>query len=192
MFTDPAIIRLLLKDPRVDCNWVNHRGRTALHEAVANGKLVGVETLLADPGCRFSREPLLNKREALNGMTALHLATLHSHYNITLSLLAQPEINDLPIDHKGRTPLHLAVEAGDTTIIRILLKHYACRPASDLDRKDHTGQTPLQLAARHKDHLAIGELIRDGRFDVNSCDMGCQTPLHIGTVAGPTAPTREY
>jgi hypothetical protein len=189
MFTDPAIVRLLLGGLRVDCSWVEYRGCIALHEAVANGKLVGVETLLEGPVCRFSRGPLLNQPEVLDDMTALHLATLHSHHNIILSLLAQPEINDLAIHHKSRTPLRLAGEAGYTTVIRILLKRYGL--PSLLPRRGYTGRTPLHLAARYKDHLAIGELLPDGRFDANSCDMGYQAPLHIGTVAGPTTSTRE-
>lgn len=111
MFTDPVIVRLLLGGLRVDCSWVGHRGCTALHEAVANGKLVGVETLLEDPVCRFSRGPLLNQPEMLDYMAALHLVALHSHHNIILSLLAQPEINDLAI-HPPQEPHTTAPSRG--------------------------------------------------------------------------------
>jgi len=72
---------------------------------------MGVETLLEGPVRRLSRGPLLSQLEVLDDMMALHLATLHSHHNIILSLLAHPEIDDLPIDHKSRTPLHLAGES---------------------------------------------------------------------------------
>jgi len=71
---------------------------------------MGAETLLEGPARRFSRGPLLSQLKVLDGMMALHLATLHSHHDITLSLLAHPEINDPPIDH-SRMPLHLAGES---------------------------------------------------------------------------------
>ncbi|CUS10998.1 unnamed protein product [Tuber aestivum] len=122
--TDPAIIRLLLGDSRVDCSWADSKGRTALQAAVANGNLVSVETLLADPRCQFSQQHLLNEPGEVDGMTALHPATPNSCHNIVPCLLAQLEINDLPIDRSDHTPPRPAVEAGDLAAVLILHNLY--------------------------------------------------------------------
>ncbi|KAG0641012.1 hypothetical protein HOY80DRAFT_999694 [Tuber brumale] len=130
--TDPAVIRLLLGDPRMDS------GCTALRLAVTGGNYVSAEALLTDPGNRFSRLHLFKSRRRWTARRPCTSQRFVPPYHIVLCL-TKSEINDMPIDDRGRTPLHLAVEAGNSVIIRILLKRYARRPDSLLPRSQGPG-----------------------------------------------------
>ncbi|KAG0720597.1 E3 ubiquitin-protein ligase HACE1 [Chionoecetes opilio] len=116
-------------------------GRTALHNAAAEGLLQVVKVLLyykANPTRR-------SKMEEDNGGTALHLAAEGGHLEVMEELL-QAKANVEVFDSKGRQASHRAASRGHRTALEMLHSHGA-----DMDARDAGKATPLHFAAFHGD-----------------------------------------
>mmetsp|Transcript_396 Transcript_396/g.1358 ORF Transcript_396/g.1358 Transcript_396/m.1358 type:complete len:480 (-) Transcript_396:49-1488(-) len=73
----------------------------------------------------------------------------------------------------GRSPLHVAAQAGHATVVSALLSWQA-NPAT----VDHGGQTPLHYAASHG-HDFMVSLLLSANADAQAVDSRGQTPLHV-------------
>ena len=112
------------------------------------------------PHCRrlLEHPALLNACEP-KGRSVLYYAITYGHAALAAEIAANPRFThaSLPAT-RGRTPLHLAVAAGQPGTVRALL----ARKDVSVSPKDATGQTPLDLA-RQRDHadliLLLGERI---------------------------------
>ena len=71
------------------------------------------------------------------------------------------------------TPLHLAVEKNDETLVKLLLKNDA-----DVDIQDGVGDTPLHVSA-HRKIFGISQLLIESGCNINLSNFIGRTPLDL-------------
>ena len=81
-------------------------------------------------------------------------------------------------DHKGKTPLHRASQAGHVKITRLLLENGA-----ELEPTDPTGSTPLFDAAHHGRTAVVEILLAEGA-NLSHLDNRGETPLFAAARGG--------
>jgi len=75
-------------------------------------------------------------------------------------------------DKDGRTPLHVAAQAGHKPVVELLVARGA-----DLNARDEDSRTPLHLAAA-EGHKDVVEFLLDKGADVDVKDKAAWTPVH--------------
>ncbi|MEW6355693.1 MAG: ankyrin repeat domain-containing protein [Planctomycetota bacterium] len=109
--------------------------------------------------------------------TAVHEAARDGNEEMLIESLAEDDRSDLRLtDNDGRTPLHVATEAGQLHIVELLI-----RKGAEVDVRDYAEQTPLHYAAHVREpaysELIAERLIENGA-DMNAVDRYGHTPLH--------------
>lgn len=107
--------------------------KSLIHEAAKKGDISEVRSLL-------SRGAHINDLEERTNSTPLHYAVIYKHKDLVCFLLER-RANPSAVNICGHAVLHCAVNAGDESIIKLLLKYGA-----DLDAVDRYGQTPKDMA----------------------------------------------
>ena len=171
----------------------------------------GVEQLSHDGGESVTKLPPMLLQESDDAelgrygyklcRTALALASLHGHHEVVAMLQAHEEK-----DATGKTPLHLACQAGHLTVVRLLFER-GCKAASrapgkatllhlaagyghskllawmleaklfkNVDLKDSQGESALHLACSEADLDCMKLLLNNGA-DPNLADRSKQLPL---------------
>ncbi|KAM0348148.1 hypothetical protein ACHAP4_011103 [Fusarium culmorum] len=114
----------------------------------------------------------LNEMDDETGQTALHSAILWGHREI-VEALSNSDIDLLVVDHRGMTPLELAIEMGDPEIVQILLDKGA-----KVDERTKNGHLITGRAAFLGHHMILDRLISAGaQFQVNSADNDTVEPI---------------
>uniref|UniRef100_A0AAY4BZ81 RHD domain-containing protein n=1 Tax=Denticeps clupeoides TaxID=299321 RepID=A0AAY4BZ81_9TELE len=200
-------VRFLLDVQRHLCGVQDENGDTPLHMAIIHQQPTVVQQLLHSIS-RIPQQNILNKLNNL-GQSPLHLAVITKQTKVAEVLLragADPSL----LDKGGRTVVHLAAHSGDEVMLRLLLSHLEERHSHLVNTADFAGLYPLHLAVRkggerclrllveggakinaqeHKSgftslHLAV----RDNQFklkaDINLCNFGGNTPLHLAASQG--------
>ena len=110
---------------------------TALNLAAMYGRVAITQRLLSEPNVEVNIKNHL-------GHTPLSLASWYAHLEIVQLLLDHPATIIDPTDEEdGQTPLSLAVEQGNTSIVeQLLLK------GANPNSQDRYGRTPLAYAAK--------------------------------------------
>lgn len=143
----------------------DYKGRTALHLAVAAGKIEMVKTLLG-------QQPRADtEAKDRNGQAPLHYAVERGQDNI-VELLVKVEADKDIQDRQGETPLHYAAKKGQEVMANFLIKEGASTEVRNIDKK-----TPLWLAARNG-HEGIAKLLVKAGADFDVPDKFGQAPLH--------------
>ncbi|GFG19250.1 ankyrin repeat protein [Aspergillus udagawae] len=159
---DEELVQLLL-DSGSDIHARDIEGVAPLHLSIRQANVSMVQKLL-----RYSRRDHSTATPGVNhGISAepppLCLATSQGSVDIWMP--------------KGRTPLHLAAENGDRSVVQVLLNHTDI----DLHARDEWESTALHEAAK-RGHLAVVKLIlAEPSIDVNAKDRNDATPLWWAT-----------
>lgn len=114
------------------------------------------------------------------GETLLHYAARYKHLELLRSIFARnpPDEFLLALDHRNRTPLHIAVESNFLEGITLLLD--ACAGAVDMENVD--GLTPLDSAIECGSNPAVERLLAyENRHSQRTLDAGLELAVHMGT-----------
>ncbi len=114
-------------------------------------------------------------REVQDGWTPLHVAASKGTRTDIEQLLAQGARKDAE-DNKGRTPLFIAVEFGNSEAIQVLCE----RKADCTVKEDEHGMTPLHVAS-WKGLDSIAEILLANGASVDETDKNKKTPLHVAS-----------
>lgn len=126
------IIKLLLKMPNIDANYISTAG-TALMRAVESGNKESVEILLADPRVN------IDINSPAHGGTALMIAAVHTEHDIyreIMELLLQNGAGLSGEDSKKRNLLTIVLENGDDLTIDLLRRYGVTINLSESDSKE--------------------------------------------------------
>ncbi|XP_053068857.1 caskin-1 isoform X2 [Acinonyx jubatus] len=211
----PGKAKLLGSTKKINVNFQDPDGFSALHHAALNGNTELISLLLEaqaavdikdNKGMRplhyaawqGRKEPMklvLKAGSAVNipsdeGHIPLHLAAQHGHYDVS-EMLLQHQSNPCMVDNSGKTPLDLACEFGRVGVVQLLLNSNMCaallepRPG---DTTDPNGTSPLHLAAKNG-HIDIIRLLLQAGIDINR-QTKSGTALHEAALCGKTEVVR--
>ncbi|XP_057629549.1 caskin-1 isoform X4 [Chionomys nivalis] len=211
----PGKAKLLGSTKKINVNFQDPDGFSALHHAALNGNTELISLLLEaqaavdikdNKGMRplhyaawqGRKEPMklvLKAGSAVNvpsdeGHIPLHLAAQHGHYDVS-EMLLQHQSNPCMVDNSGKTPLDLACEFGRVGVVQLLLSSNMCaallepRPG---DTTDSNGTSPLHLAAKNG-HIDIIRLLLQAGIDINR-QTKSGTALHEAALCGKTEVVR--
>ncbi|XP_065268328.1 caskin-1 [Emys orbicularis] len=207
----PGKAKLLGSAKKVNVNFQDTDGFSALHHAALNGNTELISLLLEaqaavdikdNKGMRplhyaawqGKKEPMkmvLKAGSAVNvqsdeGQIPLHLAAQHGHYDVS-EMLLQHQSNPCIMDNCGKTPLDLACEFGRVGVVQLLLSSNMCTALLEPkpgDTTDPNGTSPLHLAAKNG-HIDIIRLLLQAGIDINR-QTKAGTALHEAALCGKT------
>ncbi|XP_064887251.1 caskin-1 isoform X4 [Columba livia] len=207
----PGKAKLLGSAKRVNVNFQDTDGFSALHHAALNGNTELISLLLEaqaavdikdNKGMRplhyaawqGKKEPMkmvLKAGSSVNipsdeGQIPLHLAAQHGHYDVS-EMLLQHQSNPCIMDNSGKTPLDLACEFGRVGVVQLLLNSNMCAALLEPkpgDTTDPNSTSPLHLAAKNG-HIDIIRLLLQAGIDINR-QTKAGTALHEAALCGKT------
>ncbi|KAJ7111440.1 ankyrin repeat-containing domain protein [Mycena epipterygia] len=157
----------LLLSAGADATLLDNYGYTALHQAIINGFEGTIAALLtggADVNARadWGKKKYTN-RDMVNGMTPLILACDFRVDDKTSSariahLLLAAGADTTAINDSGKTAIHYAVEAGDVSLVKLLLENGAKIPALP----DSSGHGFIHTAVKACDLTMVKLLLENG------------------------------
>jgi ankyrin repeat protein len=149
--------------------WTGTGGRGIIHQAVLSRHKAIVDKLLdKNVDLRLTDD---------EGMNALHLAAKLAECSIAQAVISSAQLSIEEKDKNLNTALHLATEAGDIDVIRLLTEHHA-----SLEQINKDGQLPLHIAAMYGYENIVDLLLAMGS-PVNTDDEHA-SPLHMASAWG--------
>lgn len=172
---------------KVDINYQDEDGRTALHYACENLHHILVENLL-----NKGANPNIQDKD---GNTALLYLLKSTNKDLIYFKKRGAEANVLHIadiliragadiearNNKGRTALLEAVNSGYKLVSRFLI-----RSGANINEVDNNGRGVLSIASKKLDVNILISLLKENQLDVNTQDYKGNTPLHYATMKGNT------
>ncbi|KAL3496099.1 hypothetical protein BJX62DRAFT_232609 [Aspergillus germanicus] len=126
-------------------------GATVLHHAIYSGNCEKVEIVLSQPGVDVNIRAASDNGEE----TPLHAACRQKPEIVKL-LLAHHDVDLLPLDSSGRTPLMTAVSWSRHGIFNLL---FELSDAEEIWQKDFEGKTILSIAAFAEEEKMLRRLL---------------------------------
>lgn len=204
--------KLLGAAKKVNVNFQDTDGLSALHHAALNGNVEVIALLLESQSIvdikdqkgmrplhyaawQGKCEPmkmLLKAGSSVNsqsdeGQMPLHLSSQHGHYEGS-EMLLQHQSNPCLRDHAGKTPLDLACEFGRVTVVQLLLNSNMCAAMLEPKPSDPNGISSLHLAAKNG-HIEVIKLLIQAGIDINR-QTKSGTALHEAALCGKTEAVR--
>lgn len=143
------IIKFLISTCNAEVNIKNNEGDTPLHFAIKFSSFHIFNTLLSSSANLYVKN--------LKGEGLLHTAIVEKKIDcVELLLKKQPSLAFIKDDQK-RSPLHIAVLAGDAKIVSLLIQQ-----GLNLNASDFRGKTPLQYATENNQKTIINLLLDAG------------------------------
>jgi len=172
----PALLHLLLQDPRTDPTLTDEFGHTPLHAAISRRRKVLVPMLLQHP----SVDP--NQPDG-NDQTPLLTACGGGFDEIVKALLEHPRIEVNATNRRGWSPLNVAILRGRVDVVRLLL---ADERVDCYARAPRYGWTGLHLAVAGGNLGVLEELLADCRVrrDLTTLDDEMDTPMELAVKWG--------
>ena len=139
-----------------DNNQPSHYLYTPLHTSIVYDQFKVVEYLLDNhPNLTTVLIPSTQNN-------ILHVIVLVGNYNILKTVLSKSDTNKLvnQPNHKGLTPLHMAVLTNDINMVTRLVKHGA-----DITAMDKKSRTPIELASNENFKDILEYLSHQSKFD---------------------------
>jgi ankyrin repeat protein len=165
---DRAMIQLLLEKGAA-METKDDLGRTIIFTAIETGQLDIIHLLL-------DRAPDIHIAD-IRGQGLIHYASATG-----LETIVQLFLDDIEReDDVGRTPLHIAADAGHDDVVQLLLKANA-----NIEARTFSGQTALNYAAV-TGHASIAELLLDHGASIKAHDDYGASILYAAATAGEPA-----
>ena len=154
---------MLVTEHNADLYARDNNKNTPLHSAIYEQADV-INILIKEFGC----DPNL---KGFKGATILHLACCRGYTELMKTILSTYNLDQMPVDKNGNTPLHHATLGNRMTIAKELITHYGY----PVDCKNSMKQSPLHLAC-NSGHI---HLVRTLLSPVNQLNNNNETPLHL-------------
>lgn len=170
-----AMVAVLERTEYTHLNLLDEDSRSPLGVAVECGQIASVLALLA---LRANVE-----LRAEGGYTALHLAAMGGHPDITQALVdlkGDLEAETVYNGRAGHRPLTIACQEGNENIVRLLVANKA-----NMEARTSTGAAALHVAAwTGKAEAAAALLAGNAEVDITTEDMFTRTPLALALMNG--------
>ncbi|XP_048841910.1 NF-kappa-B inhibitor epsilon [Brienomyrus brachyistius] len=165
----PVVRRLIQKEASLEVQ--DQDGNTPVHLACEHGRKDCAQAMAAEmPGHQLKR---VLKMQNWRGLTCLHLVTLRRNCRLMKFLISMGADLNVQEGTSGKTPLHLAVELHDMTLVSLLLSKGA-----NVDAAMFNGCTPLHLAVGRQD-ASIATLLCQSGADRMLKNMEDETALDL-------------
>lgn len=159
-----------LVDHGADVNAVDVNGITPLHSVASRGHSEAVRLLI-------EKRAGLDFKGKLDQGTALHYAAQGGHVEVAKLLIeGGARLDARNIDE--RTPLLVAVQAGQTGIVALIADRLKAKDSEILNARDFDGNTALHLACLNRDTASVSILLRAGA-NANVRNTIGQTPYNL-------------
>jgi ankyrin len=168
------VVDVLLRQPTIEIDALDHRGRTPTYLACQLKRDRMVLHLL-DHGAHADVLPP-------EGLSLVSLCVLNCDLDLVEALIARPGMDVFRVDAREWTPVHFAAQIGFVELIEIFLTI----DASQIEATDDHSRTPLHIAATWGQRESIGFLL-SRNADVNAADRNGNTPLHLAVRRGNVA-----
>lgn len=171
-----SIIEMLIRQPQINLKIKNTAGQSPFAAALMRKNNIATSMIL-------KKESKAAEQTDAKGRNFLHLAVMESDIETVLSLISvNVNVNSRVQDAQAKTPLHLAVEAGNEMIVRNLI----LAGASINDITNGTKKTALHLLAEctHTTSASICTILLENGIDFNALDSGANNALHIAVQNG--------
>ncbi|QTG98300.1 ankyrin repeat domain-containing protein [Wolbachia endosymbiont of Rhagoletis indifferens] len=184
------VVKYLVVGEKSSLKIKDNSGRIPLHYAAYNGKLDIVKYFIDEEKIDVNIKdhggwaPLYyascsGYSNVVNYLDKIHNLDLISNLQENSASLEIPSSNNIEVQDKlGRTPLHLAVKAGDLSKINLL-----CDYGANIEAQDNFGCTPIFFAIR-SGKLNVVSLVLYYGANINAQDMYGSTPLHYAAQEG--------
>ncbi|NWH78748.1 NFKB2 factor, partial [Piaya cayana] len=168
--------RMLLAVQRHLAASQDENGDTPLHLAIIHEQTAVIKQLI-EIVVSIPSQQIINISNNLQ-QTPLHLAVITKQPEV-VELLLQARADPTLLDRYGNSLLHLALQAGDEEMLRMLLAHLGSAAPYLLRLPNFHGLLPVHLAVKARSLACLDLLIRKGA-DVNAVErQGGRTPLHL-------------
>jgi ankyrin repeat protein len=168
----PIMVAAYNNEPEIADFLADKAGNLTIFEAAAAGKIHQITHQLA-------RDPSLVNAYSDNGFQPLGLACFFGHYQTAEYLIkAGALVNSPSRNELNATPLHSAVAASHTRIVKLLLNNDA-----DPNVREQGGYTPLHAAAQNGHSDIIRILLFNGA-NLNILSQDGKLPIDMASEAG--------
>ena len=124
---DTSLVEKMVENENLNVNETDPSGQTALTCAIHLGKSETVKCLLTSPQIDLNKLVSYKHERKKRKLSSLHIAALGTNFNICQQLLCQEGLDVNKEGEwdgtKGVSPLHVAVETGNTETIKLILSH---------------------------------------------------------------------
>ena len=149
-----------------------------MKKAVVRGDLSTVQSLLnRDVGINMLISEVDEDDTGENSMTAFQLACRSGQYEIVKEMIPIADIQGSVCPNSLMTPLHLSVQSGNPTVVKLLLMQEK-NHSLNVNVKNNLGHTPLHTACMKKNKDCINLLLDLVDINLNVQDFRGNTPLH--------------